>query len=257
MTTLSVNVNKIAWLRNARHGALPDVVAMARLCVDAGAGGITVHPRPDQRHIRPDDVRALARADLGVELNIEGNPFSAATAEGYPGYLALVREARPAQATLVPDADDQLTSDHGWQVAANADRLAGVIGELHAIGCRVSLFVDAGSEELALARELGADRVELYTEAYAVAHAARARDAAAWRRVLAGYVDTARRATQAGLGLNAGHDLNLGNLTDLCRAIPDLLEVSIGQALITDALVYGLAETVRRYRAAIAAASHE
>ncbi len=257
MTVLSVNVNKIAWLRNARLGSTPDVLEMARVCVEAGAGGITVHPRPDERHIRASDVRVLAR-ELDVELNIEGNPFSEPRG-AYPGYLALVRETRPVQATLVPDSIDQLTSDHGWDVAAAHDRLSPVISELHDLGCRVSLFMDADAGQWSLARDLGADRVELYTEAYAKAHAAAAAGGqtsagAAHEGVLEGYSAAARAAQAVGLGVNAGHDLNLANLTDFLSAVPGVLEVSIGHALIADALRYGLADTVRRYLAAVAAA---
>jgi pyridoxine 5-phosphate synthase len=247
LTVLSVNVNKIALLRNAREGNVPDVVAMARLCIDAGAEGITVHPRPDLRHVRPADVRALADA-IDVELNVEGNPFSAATAD-YPGFMALVRECRPAQATLVPDSVAQLTSDHGWNIAADRERLAPVISALRAFGCRVSLFVDPGCPDLRIAREIGADRIELYTEAYATAHAAAGTAPA---DVLERYAATAREASELGLGINAGHDLNLDNLTDFCAAVPGILEVSIGQALVADALRFGLPETVRRYRACLA-----
>jgi pyridoxine 5-phosphate synthase len=250
VTVLSVNLNKVALLRNARQGDIPSVVQAATACIDAGAGGITVHPRPDLRHIVPRDVRDLAAA-IDVELNIEGNPFSPADGD-YPGYMALVREVRPAQATLVPDSVEQLTSDHGWAVAASAERLRPVIDELRGLGCRVSLFIDPGSDELDLVRELGAHRVELYTEAYARAvSAAGGSVSGEVTSVLAQYVDTAVRAQAAGLGVNAGHDLNLTNLAAFCRAVPDVLEVSIGQALIADALHYGLPDTVRRYLACL------
>ncbi|MEO0421906.1 MAG: pyridoxine 5'-phosphate synthase [Pseudomonadota bacterium] len=253
---LSVNVNKVAWLRNARMGQDPDVREMAQLCVDAGADGITVHPRPDQRHIRPDDVRTLATAlaPQGVELNVEGNPFSGPTDDGYPGFLALCREVRPAQVTLVPDADDQLTSDHGWQIAPHAQRLAPIVASLREQGARVSLFVDPGCAELEAIAALGAHRVELYTEGYARLFRAENGSGAALQQTLEAYAATARDAHAAGLEVNAGHDLNLHNLTAFCAAVPNVLEVSIGQALIADALRFGLAETVRRYQTAIAKA---
>ncbi|MEM9386823.1 MAG: pyridoxine 5'-phosphate synthase [Pseudomonadota bacterium] len=255
-TVLSVNVNKVAWLRNARMGHDPDVLEMAQLCVDAGADGITVHPRPDQRHIRPDDVRTLAAA-LGpqrVELNVEGNPFNGPTDEGYPGFLALCREVLPTQVTLVPDAEDQLTSDHGWQIAPNAQRLAPIVAGLREQGARVCLFVDPGCSELEAIAALGVHRIELYTEGYARLFRAEEGTGEALSETLALYAATAREAQAAGLEVNAGHDLNLHNLTTFCAAVPNILEVSIGQALIADALRFGLSETVRRYQAAIARA---
>jgi len=242
---LSVNVNKVALLRNARRGSAPDPVRAARICEEAGAHGITVHPRPDQRHIRPGDVYAIAQA-ISVELNIEGNPFTAAQG-AYPGLIELVRRARPAQATLVPDAIGQTTSDHGWDLSADASRLQPVVAELKNQGCRVSLFMDAVPERIGKAREVGADRVELYTEDYARAHVQ-----GEGGSVLRRYRDSALAASAAGLGINAGHDLNLDNLTDFSAQIPGLLEVSIGQALIADALELGLAESVRRYLACVA-----
>ncbi|OAX55830.1 pyridoxine 5'-phosphate synthase, partial [Xanthomonas translucens pv. translucens] len=170
MTRLSVNVNKIAVLRNSRGGELPSVLEAARACVDAGAHGITVHPRPDRRHIHAEDVLALAELTgaRGVEFNIEGNPF-APPRTGYPGLIALCAQARPAQATLVPDGDGQLTSDHGFDFGRDSERLRPLIAELKALGCRVSLFVDAGNPDLARAADVGADRVELYTGPYAAA----------------------------------------------------------------------------------------
>ncbi len=253
-TALSVNVNKVAWLRNARMGAEPDVLEMAQLCVDAGADGITVHPRPDQRHIRPEDVRRLAKHLDNVELNVEGNPFSGPTDQGYPGFLALVGEVKPAQVTLVPDTDQQLTSDHGWQIAPYADRLAPIIERLRAQGARVSLFVDPGCTELEAIASLGAQRVELYTESYARAFAAEGADGRTVATILQQFAATAREAAAAGLEINAGHDLNLHNLGAFCATVPNVLEVSIGQALIADALRFGLTETVRRYQQAIASA---
>jgi len=247
-TALSVNLNKVALLRNARNGERPSVLGAAVIAVASGADGITVHPRPDQRHIRPADVLALAAGSLGVELNIEGNPFHGAQGD-YPGFLALVERARPAQCTLVPDAPAQLTSDHGWDLATDGARLRPIIQRLHAVRCRVSLFMDPDAAAIEGARDVGADRVELYTEEYARAHAG-----GAARPQLERYRAAAMAAQEAGLGVNAGHDLNLDNLEDFCREVPDVLEVSIGQALIADALELGLAESVRRYRACLARA---
>jgi pyridoxine 5-phosphate synthase len=246
-TALSVNLNKVALLRNARNADVPSVLKAARIAVCAGADGITVHPRPDQRHIRPGDVLVLAET-LEIELNIEGNPFHGPLGD-YPGFLQLVEQARPAQCTLVPDSTEQLTSDHGWNLATDGERLRPIIDRLRRQGCRVSLFVDPDAETVARPRALGADRVELYTEAYARAHA---RGAAA--TALARYREAALAAQSAGLGVNAGHDLNLSNLEDFCRIVPGILEVSIGQALIADALELGLAESVRRYRECLARA---
>lgn len=258
MTALSVNVNKIAVLRNSRGHTLPDPAVAARVAVEAGCHGITVHPRPDQRHIRVDDVprigaelrslrnAASAHAEI-VEYNIEGNPF-APPRDSYPGYLELVRAARPTQATLVPDGDAQLTSDHGFDLAADAARLAPLVRELKAIGCRVSLFVDAGTAEVERAAEIGADRIEIYTEPYALAFASGDHG-----RALDDCVRTAERARACGLGVNAGHDLDQQNLGALKRAIPFLAEVSIGHALFGEAIHDGLAVTVRRYLAILAA----
>jgi len=242
MTRLSVNLNKIAVLRNSRGGAEPDMLRAARTCLDAGAHGLTLHPRPDGRHARADDVMAFAALarERGVELNLEGNPF-AAPRPGYPGFIALCRAARPAQATLVPDDDGQVTSDHGFDFARDHERLAPVIGELRALGCRVSLFADAGCDVDAAA-SAGADRIEIYTGPYAEAHAAG--DAAA---ALALCADTARRARAAGLGVNAGHDLSQANLADFLAGVPHVEEVSIGHALIAESLYEGLTTTVGRY----------
>lgn len=250
MTVLSVNVNKVAVLRNSRGGSEPSVVAAAQVAITAGAGGITVHPRPDQRHIRPDDVTALAGVVAGrVEYNLEGNPF-APPRPGYPGFLALVAAVRPTQATLVPDGDGQLTSDHGFNLARDAGRLRPLVAELKRLGVRVSLFMDAGAEDLALAADMGVDRIELYTGPYAQAHAAgKAADA------LALCAGTAREAAALGLGVNAGHDLSQANLGDFLRGVPGVLEVSIGHALFSEALHEGLASTVRAYRGIIADAT--
>jgi pyridoxine 5-phosphate synthase len=249
MTALSVNLNKIAVLRNSRGDALPSVLQAARTCITAGCGGITVHPRPDQRHIKPDDVDALT-GWMPVELNIEGNPFAGPTARGYPGFLALVERARPAQCTLVPDADGQLTSDHGFDLEQAAGRLRPVIARLKSWGCRVSLFMDAGAPGLERAADLGADRIEFYTGPYARAFASGDATAA-----LDACARSAERAQSVGLGVNAGHDLDQANLGPFLRAVPKVLEVSIGHALIGEALYDGLVPTVRNYLRVIADAS--
>jgi len=241
MTFLSVNLNKIALLRNTRTIGIPSVVHAARIVLGAGAHGITVHPRPDGRHVRAKDVRELAvvlRDRPGAEFNIEGNPFH--------GLLEFVREVRPAQCTLVPDETGAFTSDHGWDLGRDGARLKPVIAGLKSLGVRVSLFMDPVPEAMAAAAGLGADRVELYTEPYARAFGAVEQDA-----VLRRYAEAARAAQLAGLGVNAGHDLNLGNLPLFLLSVPKVLEVSIGHALISDALDCGLAEAVRRYLEAI------
>ncbi|MCB1634131.1 MAG: pyridoxine 5'-phosphate synthase [Xanthomonadales bacterium] len=248
MTRLSVNVNKVAVLRNSRGGTEPSVLRAADVAVAAGAQGITVHPRPDLRHIRPDDVLALAGRHP-VEFNIEGNPFAPANAR-YPGLLALVEQARPAQVTLVPDGDGQITSDHGWDLAADAGRLAPLIERFQALGARVSLFMDVGSQQWMLARELGAERVELYTGPYAADF--QAGPAASALAPVRRAVDA---ALSAGLAVNAGHDLDLNNLTPLLRCAPEIAEVSIGHALFGDAIYLGLEACVQRYLQAIAEAS--
>jgi pyridoxine 5-phosphate synthase len=249
VTVLSVNVNKIAVLRNSRGGRAPDVVRAATACLDAGAHGITVHPRPDARHVRADDVLALAALCRArdVEFNLEGNPF-APPRDGYPGFHALCAQARPAQATLVPDGDAQLTSDQGFDFARDGERLRPHVAALKALDCRVSLFVDAGAD-IAEAATIGADRIELYTGPYAEAFAAG--DAAI---ALATCGDSARRAQAAGLGVNAGHDLSQVNLAAFLDAVPGVLEVSIGHALVDEALYAGLDAAVRGYLRILAAA---
>jgi pyridoxine 5-phosphate synthase len=247
MTRLSVNLNKVAVLRNSRGGHLPDVRIAARTAIAAGADGITVHPRPDLRHIRPDDVTALA-AELEVEFNIEGNPFAGANAQGYPGFIELVEQVRPTQVTLVPDSDTQITSDHGFDLSRDGERLRPLVARLRATGARVSLFVDAGSRWGREIRELGAQRIEIYTGPYAQAFAAGDVGAA-----LADCVRTAADARDAGLEVNAGHDLDQANLAALLRTAAPIAEVSIGHALFNDAIYSGLADTVRRYRAICAA----
>lgn len=247
---LSVNVNKVAVLRNSRGGSGPSVVAAAEAAIAAGAGGITVHPRPDQRHIRPDDVHALAGVVAGrVEYNLEGNPF-APPRPGYPGFLALVAAVRPDQATLVPDGDGQLTSDHGFDLRRDIERLRPLVAQLKSQGVRVSLFMDAGAQGLELAAAIGVDRIELYTGPYAEAHAAG--DAS---EALALCAATAREGLGLGLGVNAGHDLSQANLEQFLRGVPGVLEVSIGHALFSESLYDGLASTVQAYRAIIAAAT--
>ena len=247
-TVLSVNVNKIAVLRNSRGGDEPDVVRAANACLDAGAHGITVHPRPDARHIRAEDVYALAvlTQSRGVEFNLEGNPFAPPRA-GYPGFAALCAQTRPAQATLVPDSDAQITSDHGFDFSGDLGPLRDHIAELRMLGCRVSLFVDAECPDVERAAEVGAQRIELYTGPYAEAFAQG--DFAA---AIAACAETARRAQAVGLGVNAGHDLSEANLPAFLRGVPGVLEVSIGHALIGDALYRGLDATVKRYIDAIA-----
>ena len=243
-TALSVNVNKVALVRNTRHLGIPSVTRAALLCLQAGAQGITVHPRPDARHIRPHDVHELAellQAWPEREYNIEGNPSQ--------NLMDFIRRVRPQQATFVPDSEDQFTSDHGWSFPQDAARLAPLIAECHDLGVRVSLFMDPVPEQMAQARAVGADRIELYTEPYAAAWGTE-RQAAELER----YRAAAQAALDAGLGVNAGHDLNRDNLTDFLRSVPGVLEVSIGHALISDALELGYAATVRAYQACIDAA---
>jgi len=249
MTLLSVNVNKVAVLRNSRGGSLPSVTAAAEAILAAGAGGITVHPRPDQRHIRPGDVDALAELVRGrAEFNIEGNPFAPPRGD-YPGLLALVARTRPEQVTLVPDGDGQLTSDHGFDLRRDAARLRPLVAAFQAEGARVSLFVDAGAAALELAAELGADRIELYTGPYAEAHAAGDPSP-----MLGACIATAMQARALGLRVNAGHDLDQANLAAFVRAVAPA-EVSIGHALIGEALYAGLDATVRAYLALLAEAA--
>lgn len=243
MTRLSVNVNKIAVLRNARGGTTPDLEAAAGACLEAGAYGITVHPRPDQRHIRAADVDTMGAlcTRRQVEFNIEGNGF-AAPRSGYPGLVALVSRARPQQCTLVPDSDAQLTSDHGFDLRADAQRLAPLIADLNRLGTRVSLFMDVGAMDLGIAAELGAARIEIYTGPFASAF-----ERGDYGRELEACVACAEGARAAGLAVNAGHDLNQANLPVLHAAIPFLAEVSIGHALIGEALYAGLDSTVKAY----------
>ena len=236
-TALSVNVNKVALLRNSRANGLPSVLHACTLALQAGAQGITIHPRPDERHIRRSDVGDIAQlmqAWPGREFNIEGNPLH--------NLMDIVRAVRPHQATFVPDSMEQSTSDHGWDLAAQGEVLRPLIAECRALGVRVSLFMDADASAMAAAKTLGADRVELYTESWATA-CGQANEAA----VLGAFQAAARAAAAAGLGVNAGHDLNLHNLAAFAAAIPELDEVSIGHALIADALEQGMAAAVAAY----------
>ncbi|WP_423594926.1 pyridoxine 5'-phosphate synthase [Roseateles sp. MS654] len=238
---LSVNVNKVALLRNTRHLGIPSVTRAAQLCLEAGAQGITVHPRPDARHIRAEDVRELAalmKAWPQAEYNIEGNPTQ--------NLMDFIREVRPHQATFVPDSEDQFTSDHGWNLPADAQRLRPLIAECKSLGVRVSLFMDPVAEAMAHVAALGADRIELYTETWASAFGT-PREA----EVLARFTAAARAALAQGLAINAGHDLNRDNLTRFLREVPGVAEVSIGHALIADALELGYAEAVRDYQRCI------
>jgi pyridoxine 5-phosphate synthase len=245
LTALSVNVNKIALLRNQRALAIPSVVGLATIALEAGAHGITVHPRPDERHIRAGDVRELAALLKDwpqAELNIEGNP--------YQNLMPFVRELRPQQCTFVPDSEQQATSDHGWDLGADGDRLLPLIAEARALGVRVSLFMDADAPAMVRAQAIGADRVELYTEPYAQAWGT-PRQA----QVLAAFAAAAAASQRVGLGVNAGHDLNRDNLSAFLTGVPGVLEVSIGHAFVADALELGMAETVRVYRQVIELAS--
>lgn len=250
-TKLSVNLNKIALLRNSRDTTIPSVVDAAKIAINAGAEGITVHPRPDQRHIRPADVRDLAHLLAEpqykqIEFNIEGNPYAMAEDNGYPGFMALVNEVQPHQATLVPDDPNQLTSDHGWDLMGESNQLNTIVEQLKRQKIRVSLFMDPDIPQLERAARLGADRIEYYTGPYADAFPD-------YQSVLKPFVDSAGFAASVNLGINAGHDLNLDNLEIFCREVPNVAEVSIGHAIVTDALWMGFDTTVRKYCAILAA----
>jgi len=241
MTKLSVNVNKIALLRNARALDMPDVGRLAGLALQSGASGITVHPRPDERHIRKSDVLPLSEVIKqfpNAEFNIEGNPFHQ--------LMDIIRAIKPHQVTLVPDDIAASTSDHGWDLATDGARLEPIIQELKSLEIRVSLFMDPLADQMIVAKELGADRIELYTEAYANAYKTNDQD-----HVTGKYHDTAVSAAKVGLGINAGHDLNLDNLSYFLSQVPQVEEVSIGHALTADALEYGIENTVQRYLAQI------
>ncbi len=233
MTRLSVNINKVALLRNSRNGKVPDLLQVARDCETFGAEGITVHPRPDERHVRRSDILPLAQL-VRTEFNIEGYPSE--------DFVALVLEARPAQVTLVPDAPGQLTSDHGWDAKVHRAWLIELATTFREAGIRLSLFLDPDLEQVSAVAKTGADRIEFYTGPYASSFRQNPSQA------VAPYRAAARLATELGLGINAGHDLDLENLQYFCREVPDVLEVSIGHALIADSLYYGLHNTIQLYR---------
>ena len=235
MTNLSVNLNKVALIRNTRNIGIPRITKMAKICIDAGAKGITVHPRPDRRHIRPTDVYDLVDVVKDVEFNIEGNPLEVS-------FMEIVRRVKPTQCTLVPDAPDTFTSDSGWDLTKDKQRLIPIVEELHSLGSRVSLFMDADVEQIAHVPDTGAERIELYTEPYATAYRENKNLESIWRQ----FADAAKKAQELDLGVNAGHDLNLDNLAKFCT-IPGILEVSIGHALTAEALEMGFHDTVRAY----------
>jgi len=244
---LSVNLNKIALIRNSREGNYPDVTQFGRTCLKLGAAGLTVHPRPDQRHIKPHDVISLGglrNQYPNTEFNIEGNPFAAAQGD-YPGLLALVEQTRPEQCTLVPDSNQQKTSDHGFNLTLDGDRLAPIIAKLKALNTRVSLFMDPDIDQIERAKQIGADRIELYTGPFAWQYQ---QDKQQGEIAFTEHIKAAQAAEQLGLGINAGHDLNLDNMT-LYKTLPSLQEVSIGHALTVDALEMGYENAVKAYLA--------
>jgi pyridoxine 5-phosphate synthase len=245
LTKLSVNLNKVALLRNARNIGIPSVTKAAQICISAGAHGITVHPRPDERHAKPSDVFDLASllaTASGVELNVEGNPF--------PQFMEIVRNVKPTQCTLVPDSPDALTSDHGWDLAEHGSRLRTIIDELKSLGIRISLFLDPDCEQVERAKEFGADRIELYTETYAANYNTTNADT-----VFEQFARASRKAHEIGLGVNAGHDLNLENLGKFC-SILNIAEVSIGHALVSDALEMGMHSAVQAYLKVLEECTH-
>ena len=260
---LSVNLNKIALIRNSRPGNNPDLLAYSRKLLTAGANGLTVHPRPDQRHIRPEDCYQIKvmldelnhnRDNSIIEFNIEGNPFARFCAaprddfNNYPGFIEILAKAKPNQATLVPDSDSQLTSDHGFDLTGETTALEKIIAKIHQLGCRVSLFMDPDPEQIRRAKDIGADRIELYTGPYAEAftEALISGNNSHADRLFKQHVSAAEQAEKLGLGVNAGHDLNLQNLSQY-RQLPHLLEVSIGHALTIDSLELGLEKTIKAY----------
>ena len=271
---LSVNLNKVAWLRNARQGEEPSVLDAARTVLRAGAHGITVHPRSDMRHITPKDVyqldsllkqegKGLAFSGKEPEFNIEGNPFVGNTSQGYPGFMALIEQVKPHQCTLVPDSEHQLTSDHGWDIRKNGDALKPIIERIQTWGVRVSLFMNADDvEQIRLAKSIGADRIELYTGPFAEAYTHTGLEQESIDLVESGQFATLQKvfaeaiaaALDVGLEVNAGHDLNQNNLPHLLK-LGDIVEVSIGQALISEALFNGLYTTVKQYLSAMQVAS--
>lgn len=245
MTNLSVNVNKIAWLRNAREGSRPNLIELSKNIINAGANGITVHPRPDLRHIRPQDVVDLKKLTTthSIELNIEGNPFSEPS-DIYPGFMNLIKELKPEQCTFVPDDNHQITSDHGWDLSSNNNDLKDCINSANKLNIRVSLFMDPDKRQIQKAKELGADRIELFTGPYAENFL----NNDSKRLNLLKYSEASLFAKSIDLGVNAGHDLNQINLREFLNNIT-VDEVSIGQALISDALTDGLDKTVKNYLA--------
>ena len=247
-TCLSVNLNKIALIRNSRDTVIPSVVDAAVTVIEAGAQGITVHPRPDMRHIRPSDVYDLAELLSApvyqeIEFNIEGNPFAGPEDNGYPGFMALVASVKPHQCTLVPDDPVQPTSDHGWDLTGESNQLKPVVEQLKDDKIRISCFMDPDHEQLTLAQHLGTHRIEFYTGPFAEHYGTPQGD-----EILQQFIAAGEHASSLGLGINAGHDLNQENLATFCREVPNVVEVSIGHAIITDALWIGLGETVSRYR---------
>jgi len=244
---LSVNLNKIALLRNSRDGNYPNVEEFGRQALKAGASGLTVHPRPDQRHIRPSDTLVLAelvklwkKTNSHAEFNIEGNPFKEGRGS-YPGFVSLALQAQPDQCTLVPDSDEQKTSDHGFDLRKNGDTLRPIISQLKEAGIRVSLFMDPDLEQIRLASKLGADRIELYTGPFAKAY-----EEGNAESVFHAHCQAAEAANNHGMGVNAGHDLSLDNM-QLYRTLPGLAEVSIGHALTVESLHYGFQATIEKY----------
>lgn len=252
---LSINLNKIALLRNSRDTNFPDPLDFAQICIDGGCQGITVHPRPDMRHIRPDDVRRLASLTdqyPAVEYNIEGNPFAGAQGQ-YPGFVELVLESKPDQVTLVPDTDDQLTSDHGFDMHKSKDSLAPLIAKFKEADIRVSLFMDPDPKQISAVKEVGADRIELYTGPYAEAYEAKDPD---FLSLHERFKQAAVYAQSIGLGVNAGHDLNLENLQKFTE-IPGVLEVSIGHAFTVDSMLLGIQDAIAAYLDALKGESGE
>ena len=243
-TKLSVNINKIALLRNSRESNTPDLVEYAKKIIGYGAQGITIHPRPDQRHIKVSDI-ALIKNSIDVELNIEGNPFTTplpshrTNTADYPGFMQLIEEYQPEQTTLVPDLDHQLTSDHGFNIKENYHLLEPIVKKIKDLGSRVSIFLDPDIEQISLAHSMGADRVEFYTGPFAHEYKNNVS--------IAHYVDAAEHAHTIGMEINAGHDLSLENLSAFLEVAPHTKEVSIGHALISDALLYGLQTTIKKY----------
>lgn len=247
MTALSVNINKVALIRNSRKGENPNLIEYASACINAGADGITVHPRPDQRHVKPSDLpglKELINKHTNIEFNIEGNPFEEAK-DDYLGLLELVKRSRPHQCTLVPDSTDQLTSDHGFDLNKNQEKVYKVVRELRAHEVRSSLFLDPDLAQIRLASEIGVDRVELYTGPYAESWGKKQ-----FNKIFDAHKNSASLAQSLNVGVNAGHDLNLTNIKKYV-SIPNILEVSIGHALTVESLYKGLDNTIRKYKSLI------